>query len=99
MKDIDCSHLDVLREVAADIKKKDIDGPRKKLESDGFPSLVFSSVLAYLLIAEGNFPEAIPLYVEAIKYGDSVAMNNLALRYFQLKKNKKEALHLQKNRL
>ena len=81
VKDIGPSHIDVLREVIEDVKKKDINGARKKLKLDGFLPLKAIMILAQLLKDEGDFQEAISLYKDAIKSGDTTAIFNLALLY------------------
>jgi tetratricopeptide (TPR) repeat protein len=96
IKDIERSHFEIFKEVIEDVKKKNINGARKKMVSDGFPPAEVSNILANLLKEEGNLPEAIQLYMDAVEKGHSGAMFNLALLYFKLKKNKQEALHLQK---
>ncbi len=80
-KDIDRSHIDVLKEVVEDVKKKDINKARKKLENDGFLPPVVDQILAELFEKEGDFGEALRFYKNCIKYGNAEAMFNLALLY------------------
>ncbi|MEN6623628.1 MAG: tetratricopeptide repeat protein [Smithella sp.] len=80
-KEVDHSHIEILNEVEENIKKKDINGARRKLENDGFSPLVVSRIMADLLRTQGDFPEAIQFCMEAIKYGDAGAMYNLGWLY------------------
>ncbi len=81
VKDIDHSHIDIFKEVIDDVKKKDFNRARKKLENDGFMSPQAKSILAYLLEMEGDLPGAIRFYKDAIKSSDTVAIFNFALLY------------------
>ncbi|MEE9913784.1 MAG: sel1 repeat family protein [Deltaproteobacteria bacterium] len=81
VKDIDPSHIDVLKEVISDLKKKDIDAAQKKLEDDGYQPLEISRILADLLGEEGDLVNAVKFYKDAVKYGDTDAMFNLAFLY------------------
>jgi TPR repeat protein len=79
--ELEPSHLEILREVAEDVKRKDLSGAQKRLEHDSFPAQKVAAILADLLQKEGNFQDAIKYYQMAIEKGNTKAMHNLALLY------------------
>ena len=81
LSDIGPSHLDVFNEVFEHVKKKDIKKARTALENDGFQPPKASRILADVLKRQGAFPEAIRLYENAVKAGDTAAMFGLAMLY------------------